>query len=170
MFQLFRQKGEKSVTCSPELLAVCDGTIIPMEDVNDPVFSQKMMGDGFAIATTGSEYYALHDATVTMLFPSNHAFGLTFSDGMEILVHIGIDTVNENGKGFTCHTKLNSVVKAGDPIMSIERSYLEEKGYDLTSVIIFTNVDKYDDFFCEYGKIVQGGKDIAATYTGRTQS
>lgn len=166
MFQLFKKKVEEPEICSPQLLAVCDGTIIPMEEVKDPVFAQKMMGDGFAIATTGSSYYAMHDATVSMLFPSNHAFGLTFSDGMELLVHIGIDTVNENGKGFECHVKLNSNVKAGDLIMSIDRAYLESRGYDLTAMIIFTSPEKYQNFSCEYGKVVQGGKDIAAVYEG----
>lgn len=166
MFQLFKKKVEESGCSSPELLAVCDGTIIPMEEVKDPVFAQKMMGDGFAIATSGSNFYAMHDASVSMLFPSNHAFGLTFSDGMELLVHIGIDTVNENGKGFTCHVKLNSKVKAGDLIMSVDRSYLEQRGYDLTSMIIFTSPEKYKEFSCEYGKVVTGGRDIAAVYEG----
>lgn len=166
MFQLFKKKSVEPIHSAPELLAVCDGTVIPMEDVKDPVFAQKMMGDGFAINTTGSDYFAIHDATVSMLFPSNHAFGLTFSDGMEVLVHIGIDTVNENGKGFTCHVKLNSKVKAGDPIISIDRAYLESRGYDLTSMIIFTNTEKYESFTCEYGKQVKGGKDIAAQYSG----
>lgn len=166
MFQIFKKKNEVPVASAPELLAVCDGTVIPMEEVKDPVFAQKMMGDGFAITTTGSELYALHDATVSMLFPSNHAFGLTFSDGMEVLVHIGIDTVNENGKGFECHVKLNKQIKAGDLIMTIDRAYLQSRGYDLTAMIIFTNNEKYQSFTCEYGKQVIGGKDIAARYVG----
>lgn len=166
MFQLFKKKSEAPVVSAPELYAVCDGTVILMEEVKDPVFAQKMMGDGFAIATTGDTFYAPHDATVSMLFPSNHAFGLTFSDGMEVLVHIGLDTVNENGKGFTCHVKLNSKVKAGDPIMSIDREYLTKRGYDLTAMIIFTNTDQYESFTCDYGKKVIGGKDIVAKIKG----
>ena len=78
----FRKK-EKS---REELLAVVDGTLIPIEDVKDPVFSQKMMGDGFAIASTGDTVYACADADITMLFPSNHAVGLTLKNGMEILM------------------------------------------------------------------------------------
>lgn len=81
----FRKK-EKS---REELLAVVDGTLIPIEDVKDPVFSQKMMGDGFAIASTGDTVYACADADITMLFPSNHAVGLTLKNGMEILIHVG---------------------------------------------------------------------------------
>ena len=84
----FRKK-EKS---REELLAVVDGTLIPIEDVKDPVFSQKMMGDGFAIASTGDTVYACADADITMLFPSNHAVGLTLKNGMEIPIHVGIDT------------------------------------------------------------------------------
>lgn len=163
MFNFLKKKEEVKI-CEPNLLAVADGTTIKMEEVKDPVFAQKMMGDGFAITTTGSDFYALHDAKISMLFPSNHAFGLIFDDGMEVLVHIGIDTVNENGKGFTSHAKVDQKVKAGDKIISIDKAYLESRGYDLTTMIIFTNADVYKSFDCEYGKVVTGGKDIVAHY------
>lgn len=164
MFKFLKKKEEAVQTANPELLAVVDGTIINMEDVADPVFAQKMMGDGFAIATTGTEFYAPHDATITMLFPSNHAFGLTLSDGLEVLVHIGIDTVNENGKGFTSHVKADQKVKSGEKIISIDMDYLKGRGYDLTTMIIFTNPDSYSSFSCDYGNVVKGGVDVAAVY------
>lgn len=163
MFNLFKKKEETKI-CSPDLLAVADGTIIKMEEVKDPVFAEKMMGDGFAIATTGSDFYALHNAKISMLFPSNHAFGMILDDGMEILVHIGIDTVNENGKGFTSHAKVDQKVKAGDKIISIDKEYLKSRGYDLTTMIIFTNSELYKSFDCEYGKVAIGGQDIVAHY------
>ncbi|MFR5527163.1 MAG: PTS glucose transporter subunit IIA, partial [[Clostridium] innocuum] len=115
----FRKK-EKS---REELLAVVDGTLIPIEDVKDPVFSQKMMGDGFAIASTGDTIYACADADITMLFPSNHAVGLTLKNGMEILIHVGIDTVNENGNGFTCLCEQGKAVEKGEPLLKMDRDY-----------------------------------------------
>lgn len=123
-----------------------------------------MMGDGYAIQTTENDFYALGNGKITALFPSNHAFGLTLDDGLEILVHIGLDTVSENGKGFTCHYKMNDVVKAGDKIITIDREYLESQGYDLTTMVIFTNASTYDHFNCEYGNVVKGGTDTSATY------
>lgn len=163
MLNFFKRKEEPMN--APELLAPADGTLIAMEDVKDPVFAQKMMGDGFAITLSGTEVYALQDSVVTMLFPTNHAFGLTLKDGLEILVHIGIDTVNENGKGFTCHVKVDQKLKAGDKIITLDKAYLESRGYDLTTMVIFANPDTYATFTCPYGNVVKGGKDIAATYT-----
>lgn len=148
-----------------ELIAVADGKLIPIEHVKDPVFSEKMMGDGFAIETTGDVVYACADATITMLFPSNHAVGLTLEDGMEILIHIGIDTVNENGKGFSCLSEQGKHVKKGDALIEFDRAYLTEKGYDLTTIVIFTNKNAYKEFICEDITTVKGGKDITATYT-----
>lgn len=103
------------------------------------------------------------DGKISAVFPSNHAYGITLDDGMEILVHIGLETVNENGKGFTCHVQLNDVVKAGDMIMEIDSAYLKEK-YDLTTMVIFTNANAYEEFKVEYDSEVVGGKDTAASY------
>lgn len=148
-----------------ELIAVADGKLIPIENVKDPVFSEKMMGDGFAIETTGNTIYACADASVTMLFPSNHAVGLTLDNGMEVLIHVGIDTVSENGKGFTCCTEQGKRVKKGEVLLQFDRTYLSEKGYDLTTIIVFTNKDTYKEFTCENREIVKGGEDLAITYT-----
>lgn len=147
-----------------DLLAVVSGETIRMEDVNDPVFSQKMMGDGFAINATGDCFYAPATGKITAIFPTKHAYGITTKDGLEILVHIGIDTVSENGCGLSCSYELNDDVNAGDCIIKMDRRYFEEKGYDLTTIVIFTNADTYKSFQCEYGKTVTGGKDIVAKY------
>lgn len=148
-----------------ELLAVVDGTLIPIENTKDPVFSEKMMGDGFAIESTGEIIYACADATVSMLFPSNHAIGLALKNGMEILIHVGIDTVNENGEGFSCFTKQGEKVKKGQPLLKMNRTYLSEKGYDLTVMVVFTNKNAYKEFKREECINVKGGETVAVTYT-----
>ena len=148
-----------------ELLSVADGTLISIEAVKDPVFSEKMMGDGFAIESTSDTIYACADAKVTMLFPSNHAIGLELENGMEILIHVGIDTVNENGNGFACMCSQGDMVKKGQSLLKIDRTYLLEKGYDLTVVVIFTNKDSYKEFEKENVTKVVGGQDVVVTYT-----
>lgn len=156
---MFFKKKEKK-----QLLAPTSGKIIEIEKVNDPVFAQKMMGDGFAIETTQDIFYAPAKGTLTALFPSNHAYGITLDDGLELLIHIGLETVNENGKGFTCTCSIDDKVEAGQPIVSIDRAYLQGKGYDLTTMVIFTNPSSYEKFECNYGDTVEGGKDSIATY------
>lgn len=149
---------------SKELKAPCSGEIIKIEEVNDPVFAQKMMGDGFAIKTTANTFHALGDGEISAIFPSNHAYGITLNDGLEILVHIGLDTVEENGKGFTCSHKLGDKVTAGEEIVTIDREYLESKGYDLTTMVIFTNPSTYTSFDCKYGEKVTASEDVVASY------
>lgn len=160
MFGFNKKEAQKE-----SLYAVVDGTLIPIEDVKDPVFSEKMMGDGFAIASTGDTIYACADAKIKMLFPSNHAIGLKLTSGMEVLIHVGIDTVNENGAGFSACCKQGDSVVKGQPLLNIDRTYLLEKGYDLTVIIIFTNKDTYKAFEREDIKSVEGGKDVVVTYT-----
>lgn len=147
-----------------EVLAVTDGTIIEMETVNDPVFAQKMLGDGFAITTRGDQVYAPFDGEIVMTFPSKHAVGITTADGLELLIHIGIGTVNENGKGFSCEVQMGQQVKKGDLLVQFDREELHAKGYDMTTVLIFTNPDTYKNFTIEKGKEVVGGQDVAAVY------
>lgn len=121
--------------------------------------------DGFAVASTGDTIYACADATVTMLFPSNHAVGLTLPNGMEILIHVGIDTVNENGNGFTCMCEQGKTVKKGEALLKMDREYLLSKGYDLTVIVIFTNAESYKEFRKVDNVDMKGGESIAVTYT-----
>ena len=165
MFGFKKKENKEKESKREELLSVVDGTLIPIEEVKDPVFSQKMMGDGFAVASTGDTIYACADATVTMLFPSNHAVGLTLSNGMEILIHVGIDTVNENGNGFTCMCEQGKTVKKGEALLKMDREYLLSKGYDLTVIVIFTNAESYKEFRKVDNVDMKGGESIAVTYT-----
>ena len=154
---MFFKKKEK------EILAPIDGEIIKMEEVKDPVFSGKMMGDGFAIKASGNEIKAVVTGTLSAVFPSKHAYGITTDDGMEFLIHIGIDTVNENGNGFESTANQGDKVKAGDTLIKIDSDYLLSKGYDLTTMVIFTNASAYKSFNTEYGKTVKAG-EVSATY------
>lgn len=147
-----------------EVVAVTDGTVIEMEKVNDPVFAQKMLGDGFAIKTMSDYVCAPFDGEIVMTFPSKHAVGITAKDGLELLIHIGIGTVNEEGKGFSCEVEMGQQVKKGDLLVQFNREDLDAKGYDMTTVLIFTNSDTYKSFAIEKGKEVVGGQDTAGVY------
>lgn len=147
-----------------ELQTFVEGEVIVLEMVNDPVFSQKMMGEGFAIKPVQNTIYACGDGVVTALFASNHAIGLTLNDGVEILIHIGIDTVNENGKGFKTLVDMNHKVKQGDPLIIFEREALIEKGYDVTTMCVFTNPNTYSDLKVNTGETLKK-TEIVATYS-----
>lgn len=147
-----------------KLFAPVDGKVIAIEDVQDPVFAKKMIGDGFGVISTGSHIYACGDGKISMIYPSGHAVGMQLSEGLEVLLHIGIDTVNEEGKGFKVLVEEGADVKAGDCLVEIDREYLLSKGYDLTVIVIFTDKTSYRDFKIEENKNVKGGKDKVAAY------
>lgn len=115
-----------------------DGILIPLSEVNDPMFSKKMLGDGVAIVPKGVELYAPMDGTITMLFPSKHAIGLVSDDGLEILIHIGIDTVELKGEPFDVHIEIGDRVVKGEKIATIDINLIEKLGYDTTTPIICT--------------------------------
>lgn len=143
-FNLFK-KAKTSV------LACTDGKVVPISEVSDPVFSQKMMGDGFAVVPTSTTVYSPVSGKISMIFDTNHAFGITMSNGLDVLVHIGIDTVNEKGEGFKRIAAINDTVKAGDPVIEIDLEALKAKGYDMSTMVIFTN-DKYSEFTLSEGE------------------
>lgn len=152
-FNLFKKAKTSLLTCT-------EGKVVPISEVNDPVFAQKMMGDGFAVIPNGHVVCAPASGKVSMIFETNHAFGITMSNGLEVLVHIGIDTVNEKGNGFKRIATVNDTVKAGDPIIEIDLEGLKAKGYDMAIMIILTN-DKYSELTLFEGE--HQAKEEAAT-------
>ncbi|MEZ7794447.1 PTS sugar transporter subunit IIA [Niallia circulans] len=115
-----------------------NGTITRLEDVNDNVFSSKMMGDGFAVVPSESVIVSPVSGEVTMLAETKHAIGIKTSKGTEILIHIGIDTVNLKGNGFNLEIKNGQKVKAGQTIGTVDWNLIEENQIDPTVMIIFT--------------------------------
>ena len=121
--------------CQHEVLAPVDGAYVPIESVADPAFAQKMMGDGFAVAPSSGVVVAPVSGEVVAKYPTGHAFGLRTDNGLELIVHVGIDTVNEGGAGFSSKVEKGQRVAAGDVLVEFDRAALVEKGYD-TSVIV----------------------------------
>ena len=100
-----------------QILAPAEGKCVPMSEVNDPTFSQEILGKGIAIIPAVGKVYAPADGEVTMVFETKHALSVKTSDGAELIIHIGLDTVNLQGKYFNAHVAAGDKVKAGDLLM-----------------------------------------------------
>ncbi|MGL4654951.1 MAG: PTS sugar transporter subunit IIA [Sarcina sp.] len=147
-----------------KLIAAIDGTTIDLANVPDPVFAQKMAGDGVAIDTTGDTVVAPCDGELSLIFKTNHAFAMTLDGGVELLVHIGIDTVSLDGKGFERLLEAGQQVKAGTPIIKINRAIVEEAGLSLVTPILITNPDSVKSITPVIGQSVKAGVDTVVTY------
>lgn len=152
MLGLFHKKEEKGI------VAPCTGICVNLSEVEDPAFASKAMGDGFAVKPEEDVICAPMSGTVTMLFATKHAFGLKSRSGIEMLVHIGIDTVSLNGEGFTSLVKEGAKVTAGDPVIRVDRKALEEKGVNLTTMVLFTDGYDKEVQLTLYGQKIEKGQ------------
>lgn len=123
-----------------ELLAVSPvkGKTIPIEEAKDEVFSQKLMGDGIAIEPSDGNFYAPISGVIVTAFPTGHAFGIKREDGLEILLHIGIDTVSLNGEHFQTLVKQDQKIKQGEPLVKVDLESVAKAGFDTTTMMIST--------------------------------
>lgn len=124
--------------------APVEGHIKPIESVEDDVFSREVIGKSMAIEPTGNKIYAPVTGTVTSVFPTNHAIGITGDNGVEVLVHVGIDTVKLNGEPFTSTIEQGDHVTVGDILGTFDLTQIIESGYDPTTIIVITNTDEYE--------------------------
>ncbi|MBX8937048.1 PTS glucose transporter subunit IIA [Enterococcus gilvus] len=124
-----------------EIYTPVDGELIMIDQVNDPVFATKAMGDGFAIKPTNGNFFAPIKGKVTSIFPTKHAISLVTKDGLEVLLHIGIDTVDLKGQGFNLLVEEGELVNKNTQIAEVDLNYLEEKGKETTTMIVFTNLN-----------------------------
>lgn len=124
-----------------EVYSVADGQVVALEQVKDPVFSQKMMGDGFAVEPANGNIVSPVSGTVSSIFPTKHALGLVTEAGLEVLVHIGLDTVSLEGKPFTVHVAEGQKVAAGDLLVTADLDAIRAAGRETSTVVVFTNGD-----------------------------
>ncbi|HGS8686888.1 TPA: N-acetylglucosamine-specific PTS transporter subunit IIBC [Enterococcus faecalis] len=128
-------------TKETELYSVANGKVIPISEVPDDVFSAKMMGDGFAVVPTDGEVSTPVAGKITSIFPTKHALGIQTDSGIEVLLHMGLDTVELQGGPFTLHVEEGQVVKQGDKIATIDLAALEQAGKKSDLIVVFTNQD-----------------------------
>lgn len=128
-----------------ELLSPMEGDVVPLENVDDPVFSSGAMGRGVAINPTGNHVYAPESGVITAFMDTKHAVGIRTEEGIEILIHLGIDTVELGGRHFTSNLTQNQTVAKGQLLVEFDRKAIEEEGYSMISPIVITNSDQYFD-------------------------
>lgn len=146
------------------MLSPMSGRVTTVFEIPDEVFSEKILGDGVAIIPTNDEIYSPVHGEVVQISDTGHAFCLRSEDGVEILIHIGVDTVNLKGMGFVSLVKPGQKVKAGDLIGTADLSLIESNGYPTHTAMIITSMSMIDDMDVVCGKAV-GGETQALTYS-----
>ena len=122
-----------------EFVSPVEGKVMELSEVEDKVFSQGIMGNGFAVELTSGTVRAPFSGEVTVVFPTGHAIGMKRADGLEVLIHIGMDTVQLNGKGFSLKVKQGDYVSAGDVLVEVDLDYIKSEGKSLVSPVVFPN-------------------------------
>lgn len=160
MFHFFKKKQK-----SYEMAATADGKVIPMTDASDPVFSSCARGGGVVIRPTGTVVVAPADGRVTATMEgSNHAIGMELEGGLEILIHIGVDTVSLKGEGFTALVKSGDTVKKGTELIRFEREALEAKGFCMEVMQIVMDGEKSSGVQYHTGMDAQAGETVVAVW------
>ena len=137
MLGFFRGKGKRKENKNENIIYTpCKGTVVPITEVPDPVFSEKVLGDGFAVIPAEGKIYAPTDGEVTLVFDTLHAVGMTSSMGTEILIHIG--------EPFTAHVAVGDKVKKGDLLVEVDLDKIKAAGLNSITPVLISNTDTYD--------------------------
>lgn len=155
MFGLFKKKKTEYLLGAP-----AKGKAVPLSEVNDPTFSEGMLGQGVAVIPSEGKIYAPIDGEVGMVFDTLHAVSLTADCGAEVLVHVGLDTVKMNGDGFVGHVQAGDKVKKGDLLLEVDLEKVKAAGYDTITPMLICNTDDYASVEGLSGKDVQPGDDV----------
>lgn len=146
-------KKQEKVTEKDTVYAPLKGEVIPLTDVKDETFAGEILGKGFAIIPEEDNVYAPFDGVVTTVFDTKHAVGLRTAENLEVLIHVGINTVELGGKGYEVHVAQGDTVKTGDLLLTVNMDGIKKAGYDTTTPVIVTNTDDYGNVeTLKYGK------------------
>ena len=154
MFNLFNK--DKSISIS----APMTGDIIEITQVEDEVFSEKMVGDGVAIEPREGIVVSPVQGRIVQIFPTNHAIGIETEEGLEVLIHIGLDTVELKGEGFKSYVKVGDRVEVGDKLLEVDLDYIRKSGRSTISPIIITNMDIVKNISTKIGNVIRGKDSI----------
>ena len=136
------------------------GQVIPLSEVNDPVFASEAMGKGCAVIPTEGKVYAPFDGTIVGLLDSHHAVGIESENGIEILIHVGMDTVKLNGKHFTCHIEDGQHVKCGQLLLEFDIDAIKKEGYEVVTPVVITNSDEFTEITTEAAGQVKNDDEL----------
>lgn len=155
MFGFLKKKATEYLLGAP-----AKGKAVPLSEVNDPTFSEGMLGDGVAVIPAEGKIYAPVNGEVGMVFDTLHAVSLTADFGAEVLIHVGLDTVKMNGDGFTGHVQAGDKVKKGDLLLEVDLEKVKAAGYDTITPVLICNTDDYASVEGLSGKDVVPGDDV----------
>ena len=155
---LFQKKTQEGV-----LLAPASGRLIPLESVPDEVFSQKILGDGFAVCPTSEEIFSPSDGVIETVSQNGHAVTLSTRDGLEILLHVGVDTVTMENSPFVLKVRQGDTVKAGQLLLTADLAAIKKAGLSTEIPVIVTNRECLSSLLTECGDCV-GGQTVGASY------
>ena len=138
-------KAAKDVNKVEIITAPVNGKLVKLTDIDDDAFKSGVLGNGVAIIPEDRTFVSPVTGTITTLFNTNHAIGITSDSGVEVLIHVGMDTVNTEGRGFTPLIKEGDKVAIGQPILNVDLDLLKSEGYSTTTPIVITNTDEFLD-------------------------
>lgn len=159
MFDSLRKMFEKNAK-TISLKAVEDGRTIPMDEVNDQTFAQELLGPGIAIVPSNGTVVSPINGTIATVMDTKHAVCIQGEDGLELIVHAGLDTVEVNGKYYQTYKEIGDQVKAGDVLLEFDLEEITKAGYDVTTPIVITNLGDYKITKCLTGQQVKAGEEV----------
>lgn len=159
MFDSLKKMFEKNAK-TISLKAVEDGRTIPMDEVNDQTFAQELLGPGIAIVPSNGTVVSPIDGTIATVMDTKHAVCIQGEDGLELIVHAGLDTVELNGKYYQTYKEIGDQVKAGDVLLEFDLEEITKAGYDVTTPIVITNLGDYKITKCLTGQHVKAGEEV----------
>ncbi len=148
-----------------KILAPFSGQTIPLKDVPDPVFAEKLTGDGIAVLAESPLVLAPCEGQITLFFDTKHAFAVTTPDGIQVLVHIGLDTVILNGNGLNALKQRGDYVTAGTPVLELDFSVLKAKDINMISPVLIVNTERIKGISTTAEAVVTAGQDTLIEYT-----
>lgn len=159
MFDSLKKMFEKNAK-TISLKAVEDGRTIPMDEVNDQTFAQELLGPGIAIVPSNGTVVSPINGTIATVMDTKHAVCIQGEDGLELIVHAGLDTVELNGKYYQTYKEIGDQVKAGDVLLEFDLEEITKAGYDVTTPIVITNLGDYKITKCLIGQQVKAGEEV----------
>lgn len=159
MFDSLKKMFEKNAK-TISLKAVEDGRTIPMDEVNDQTFAQELLGPGIAIVPSNGTVVSPINGTIATVMDTKHAVCIQGEDGLELIVHAGLDTVELNGKYYQTYKEIGDQVKAGDVLFEFDLEEITKAGYDVTTPIVITNLGDYKITKCLTGQQVKAGEEV----------
>lgn len=159
MFDSLKKMFEKNAK-TISLKAVEDGRTIPMDEVNDQTFAQELLGPGIAIVPSNGTVVSPIDGTIATVMDTKHAVCIQGEDGLELIVHAGLDTVELNGKYYQTYKEIGDQVKAGDVLLEFDLEEITKAGYDVTTPIVIMNLGDYKITKCLTGQQVKAGEEV----------